>query len=147
MDQISISSKKMEQLREILKPRMDAKPYNIKKFLKNNGLDPAYMNFYKFIKEEDFPLPNLGLLKILLANGYNIQLCITKPGEEFDDSETWEEFLNGIKDSVQNSTKIIVEKNTKTRTSSNLIISSINQNTVNKEEEFEISNLILDLYD
>lgn len=122
MNQPSISEERMSQLRDLLKID-DEKKYNIKNFLKQNGLDPAYMNFYKFLKDETFPLPLLGLMKLIESNGYNVQICITKKDEPFDDSQLWESFINSIKASVDANTAIKEAKQKKRVSSSEITLS------------------------
>jgi hypothetical protein len=95
--QLSIDNKKMAELRNLLKPKKNGKDkYCLKTFLKKNNIDPAYMNFYKFLKDDSFPLPLLGFLKIVEANGFQVQICVTKKNEPLDDSKEWENFMKSI---------------------------------------------------
>lgn len=126
MSQPSISNDRMAELREILKLDEDNK-YNIKSFLKANGIDPAYMNFYKFIKDEDFPLPLLGLLKLIESNGFSIQLCITAKDSPLDDNNEWNSFLERVSSSVDANIATKEVKITKKREASNLITKSMSE--------------------
>lgn len=139
MSQPSISNERMSELRDLLKLNEENK-YNIKAFLKANGIDPAYMNFYKFIKDDEFPLPLLGLLKLIESNGFSMQLCITAKDSPLDDSNEWESFLKRVSSSVEANIAIKEVKTTKKREMSNLITKSMSEDSPRIAE-------ISDLYD
>ncbi len=140
MSQLSISDERMSQLRDIFKLDERSK-FNIKSFLKANKIDPAYMNFYKFIKDDEFSLPLLGLLKLVESNGFNIQLCITSKETPLDDSNEWNSFLEKVSSSVEANSAIKEFKSIKKRDSSNLITKSMS------EEDTTSGTSIKDLYD
>ena len=149
--QISVSTERINQLRDILKITEDTETkYNVKKFLKNNGLDPAYMNFYKFIKEDTFPLPLLGFLKIIKANGFQLQLCVSKKDQPLDDSNVWEDLLLSIKAEVAANKATKVKKETmeeKDKKRENKIYDALNNdNELLDLKDLDISQIMDSLF-
>ena len=144
MTQPSIMDMRMAELRAILKPSETSK-YNIKNFLKQNGIDPAYMNFYKFIKDDEFPLPLLGLMNLVEANGFELQICVTRKDSPINDSQEWDLFLKSMEVSVKANTAIKEAKVKKTRKSSNEIAKSMGEGSTTVSE-IEISNLFSEIW-
>jgi hypothetical protein len=132
----------MNELRSIL--NSTDKKYNVRNFLLSNNIDPAYMNFYKFLKEDDFQLPLLGLIKLIETAGFDIQLCIKQKDTVIDDNIEWEQFLENVGSLVDQNVVIRPEKVKKKRESSTLITKSMN--TESTGSEIEIKNLMDDMW-
>jgi hypothetical protein len=140
--QATFSKERMDELRTILNP-MDKK-YNVRNFLLSNNIDPAYMNFYKFLKDKDFQLPLLGLIKLIETAGFDIQLCIKSKDTVIDDNIEWNKFLENVGNMVDEKIVTKPEKVKKKRESSNIITKSMSEDITGSE--IEIKGLMEDMW-
>ena len=145
VSQLTISNERLKELRNKIKKDSSVK-FKTKKFMKENGLDPAYMNFYKFIKDDSYPLPLLGFLKMVEANSYKIQLCITEQNVAIDDSGVWGSFLDKIEASVESNIAIEKEKDLIMKRDSLKKIKNTIINDLNIDTPIDVSDILDNIF-
>jgi hypothetical protein len=135
---------RQQELRSVLTP--EEYDYKFKSFLTEFNIDPAYMNFYKFLQDPEFELPLQGLLSLIRGAGFDLQLTLVNKNFKYDDAKEWDQFLTHLKNVVfkYHVPKKITDptdgKPLKKRVSSKTIMTSMNE--VDTISTSELQNLM-----